>query len=366
MKIKRFNPKNIKCGIYQIRNCITNKIYVGSTNNVRKRWNEHELLLGKNVHANRHLQSAYNKYCSENFIFEILEEVKDKNRLLEVEQWWITNTNCCNKNIGYNLCEKAGKPQFPPQNGENNFSAKINDSIAKQIKIALVTQSNRTTKEIAKELHITEGIVSSIKYLRSWMNILPEYNKKLELLTRENFVGENHPLAILNANQVADIKRKLINNISIKELAKEYGVKTETIGEIKRCRRWKHTLKELNSTLLSIKKDPSPKTDKATVYKIKKLLVEGKSPKEISQITSVKIQEIYNIKLLNRWVNIGNEFNDKLKKMKGMSNLSENDVKVIKKLLKEGCKQKDIALQFNVNHRTISRIKTNHQYKNIK
>jgi len=61
-----------KVGVYQIRNILDNKIYIGSTINLRKRKNRHFSMLKLNNHYNIHLQRAYNKYGKENFVFETL------------------------------------------------------------------------------------------------------------------------------------------------------------------------------------------------------------------------------------------------------------------------------------------------------
>lgn len=59
-------------GIYQIRNILDNKIYIGSTINLRTRRNRHFSELKFNRHYNIHLQRAYNRDEKENFVFEIL------------------------------------------------------------------------------------------------------------------------------------------------------------------------------------------------------------------------------------------------------------------------------------------------------
>lgn len=96
-------------GIYKII-CISNfKIYIGSSNNIYKRWNEHIWELKNNRHANSHLQKAWNKYGEESFKFEILEECNDKN-ILEREQYYIDLYNSCNKDIGFNISKDALAP----------------------------------------------------------------------------------------------------------------------------------------------------------------------------------------------------------------------------------------------------------------
>lgn len=92
-----------KSGIYQIRNIINNKVYIGSAVNFRNRWYEHKKLLIKNKHENSYLQNAWNKYGEKVFIFEILEEVLEKSNLINAEQHYIDNLE-----PEYNICKIAG------------------------------------------------------------------------------------------------------------------------------------------------------------------------------------------------------------------------------------------------------------------
>ena len=61
-------------GIYKINNKINNKIYIGQTVNIEKRWYKHKWDLNNNKHTNKHLQRAWNKYGEDNFHFSIIEE----------------------------------------------------------------------------------------------------------------------------------------------------------------------------------------------------------------------------------------------------------------------------------------------------
>jgi len=97
-----------KSGIYCIRNGINNKIYVGSAINFKQRKHDHFKLLRNKSHFNYHLQKSFNKHGEFNFIFEILEVVSDKYKLINREQYWISKTNCLNKKYGYNICPNAG------------------------------------------------------------------------------------------------------------------------------------------------------------------------------------------------------------------------------------------------------------------
>lgn len=96
----------IKSGVYQIRNLINNKVYVGSAVDINRRKREHYAQLSKGKHCNQKLQNAYNKYGVENFSFEIVESVEDPQQLISREQYYIDKFNAVNE--GYNICPIAG------------------------------------------------------------------------------------------------------------------------------------------------------------------------------------------------------------------------------------------------------------------
>lgn len=95
-------------GIYAILNVSTSIYYVGSAVDLKNRWRQHKQELIWNKHRNSYLQHAYNKYGKLSFIFVVLELVDDKTKLIEREQYWIDETECCNRAKGYNLSPKAG------------------------------------------------------------------------------------------------------------------------------------------------------------------------------------------------------------------------------------------------------------------
>ena len=109
IKKKKLNLKTIAilnmvkiCGIYTITNLINNKVYVGYSNNIKSRHTAHFCELEGKYHDNDFLQKAYNKYGRENFVFEILEECKER-FLASQEHYWATILNVHNEKYGYNL-----------------------------------------------------------------------------------------------------------------------------------------------------------------------------------------------------------------------------------------------------------------------
>lgn len=95
-------------GVYQIRNKINDKRYIGSSKDVESRWNTHRKELQEGNHHNMYFQRAWNKYEEGDFVFEIREEVTgDQKALLDAEQIYLDKG--FNSGILYNIARRAGK-----------------------------------------------------------------------------------------------------------------------------------------------------------------------------------------------------------------------------------------------------------------
>jgi len=98
-------------GIYKIICRSNNKFYIGSSININRRFKDHIRLLKRNNNKNKYLQNSWNKYGEKNFKFEIIEIVNNVKQLLIREKWWIDNTNCYNRKIGFNISVDPAAPQ---------------------------------------------------------------------------------------------------------------------------------------------------------------------------------------------------------------------------------------------------------------
>lgn len=92
-------------GIYQIRNKINNKLYIGESIRISRRKNDHFQTLSVGKHHNQHLQNAVNEYGIENFDHSILErlDTRDKKILKAKEHEWCLLLNTYSSDYGYNI-----------------------------------------------------------------------------------------------------------------------------------------------------------------------------------------------------------------------------------------------------------------------
>lgn len=97
---------NNKPGIYCIKNIKSNKIYIGSSNNLYYRIKDHKVRLLEKKHSNDHMQKSFNSTGIEYFTLSILKFtiVADKHILEKYEQYYIDTLK-----PEYNILKEAYK-----------------------------------------------------------------------------------------------------------------------------------------------------------------------------------------------------------------------------------------------------------------
>lgn len=141
-------------GIYKITNKINQKIYIGQSVNISKRWMAHRngAFNPNNGQYNTPLYKAIRKYGIENFTFEILEECAI-NELNIKEKQYIQLLDATNSDIGYNLT----------QGGQNSHcvNSKISEDALQKI-VNLLKNSSLPETEIAKQFNVSQRTISAI------------------------------------------------------------------------------------------------------------------------------------------------------------------------------------------------------------
>lgn len=90
--------------IYKHRNNINNKIYIGQTNNIKKRWNP------SRYKDSPRFYNAIQKYGWDNFTHEILSEIEDQNEADNQEIALIEYFDSTNPEKGYNISHGGNAP----------------------------------------------------------------------------------------------------------------------------------------------------------------------------------------------------------------------------------------------------------------
>lgn len=198
--------------IYKIENLINHKIYIGQTNNIKRRFSEHKAR-GYEINSHKALYYAFDKYGVENFKFEIIEETEDYN---EREKYWIKYYDSY-KN-GYNMTEGGDVPPYLAgiKHPQTIHSIEQVDLVKKLLK-----ETKLTTQEISK---ITDYNVSSINRINLgelWHDNIHIYPIRKEQ-TKIN--------KIERANNI--IYDLLNTDLTQKQIAEKYGVGRTTITAI--------------------------------------------------------------------------------------------------------------------------------------
>lgn len=100
------DPK-ISAGVYQIRNTVNDKKYVGGAVNLRRRIHLHLYQLKRGIHHSQKLQRAWLKYGADAFVFEVLELVDNIVDVVAREQVALDRERSYERDVGYNICRKG-------------------------------------------------------------------------------------------------------------------------------------------------------------------------------------------------------------------------------------------------------------------
>lgn len=126
-------------GVYKITCTATNKAYIGSTTDLRKRWYWHKSDLRRGKHHNRYLQSAWKKHGESCFTFEVLELAMFVEHLHEREQYWLDYFQAYNSKHGFNTGKVARAPWLGRSHSEETRQ-----------KLRERSRSNVTPEQIAR------------------------------------------------------------------------------------------------------------------------------------------------------------------------------------------------------------------------
>lgn len=223
MKIPCDAIQNNTCGIYIIRNLVNNKIYIGQSVDIKRRWQEHlrsgqpEKYNKKSLRdANTPIHRAMQKYGVNNFSIQILE-VCSKENLNSKEKYWIKIFNATNKNFGYNITN-GGQDNFALSH-EQHSQAKLSQKQVNEI-IELLRNSNLSLSEISKKYsNISKATLSMINQGKTWKN------KNLIYPIRQTYKGSKgskNPRARFTEEEVMELRKMYSQGLTLKNIPEKY------------------------------------------------------------------------------------------------------------------------------------------------
>ena len=220
------NKLNMNSGIYKIVNLQTDKYYVGSTKDFKKRKQNHFSGLKNNYHPNKHLQNAYNKYGADNFKFEIIEYVKEE-LLLDIEQSYLDDSEI---ESAYNKTYIAGA------GGYDNLSISVylldlEGNIIKEYES--IMEASRNLKTLIANYRVNTDAIIRSKYRLVSKEF---YNNNLEFILTWSKITNPVSTQLKIDKENFRLKRIIIYNnkeyISKEVLAEELPISLERIRQI--------------------------------------------------------------------------------------------------------------------------------------
>ena len=130
--------------IYKITNIINNKIYIGSSKDVSKRFKTHLRSMKNGTHHSIYLQRAFDKYGEDNFNFSVLYELNERDDLFAFESLYINEFK-----PEYNVGSVGG--------GDNLSNNPKREEIIENMKISVRLRYDSMTSEERKKIYGKSG-----------------------------------------------------------------------------------------------------------------------------------------------------------------------------------------------------------------
>jgi group I intron endonuclease len=226
--------------VYQIRNKINNKLYIGITVNCEKRWRRHCLQAHHTV--KRAIHWATLKYGEDNFVFEQIETCLGWDEACNRERFWIKHLKDNNHQL-YNETD-GGEGSFGARRyGANNpnygkemkphvkeellkVRRKLTNEQIQEIQ-SLYATDNYTQTQLSEQFKVSLTQIHRIVKGKSW-----DDKKHDEVLTKKNLTLED----------VSNIKALYATgNYTQKELGIQFNCTTSHINRILNGKKWKHS-----------------------------------------------------------------------------------------------------------------------------
>ena len=362
------NEINLNCGIYQIRNIVTNVCYTGQSMRLKIRPREHWQELKNNKHKNSHLQNSYNKHGRDNFVFEILIYCAPDD-MIHYEQLFYDIDKA--RGLSYNIRESV----------DSNKGFHHSDETKKMLSYISKNMSNETRERIRKTSTGRTHSLDTIKKMSGKNNHrygkspsketkakrlenMPDQNgknnpfygkkhtEKSKELMRRNQIdrsGENNP-NITKKETVLNIFQHLRNGTNVGIIARKLKIDRHIVSKVKNgFYNEIYNLPDIEWNII-----PENTIKKELILKVINMLDNGFTQKNISNKLNICIRTIYRVK---------KGFYDDIyslpkRKWDTAPHIVEKSIILqIINMLDKNIPQKDIAFEMGVCLKTVRRVK---------
>lgn len=293
-------------GVYGIVNKVNGKIYVGSSNDLKKRKGDHFKDFAKGRAINPHLKNAVLKYGMENFEFSVLEYCEN---LLEREQhyWEVHKDHCYN----------CYKPNLDPRELSRILTGRSFDEEH------LANMSKATKKWIAERGHPFKG---------------KEHKKSSKAKMSLSAKKRGRTAGKWSSEEVKEIRRRFMAGEMIMKISRDLNVHRKNIGRICNCKSY-------------LEEEAFPKGYKEWFEKVSEARKRGERPTK------------------RGWKH-SDDFIEKFRKSvsgprKSQRKLSNHQVIEIREMRKDGKKLKEISEKFEISQQLVSAICKGARYGDI-
>lgn len=224
-------------GIYQIRNIVNEKVYIGQTKQpFFKRFLHHVWKLRKGMHDNKHLQRAFDFYTEEAFVFEVLEVIENPKLLDKKEIEYIKKAKRCN--LCYNISDGGqGMHGIPMPDHVKEMLSKLNKK--------LNTGKHPSVETRKKMSDSRKGTKRSSE----------EVSKMLQTRSNKILSGNKTKSCKITAEEAKQIKQMLMKGFAYEDIANQFSISFSNVNAIRSNRSWRYVQVEgWNEYLKTIKR----------------------------------------------------------------------------------------------------------------
>jgi len=227
-------------GICAIFNTVANKMYIGKSTQLSRRWRGHLKDLRGGRHHNRYLQASWDKYGKDAFIFGQLEEISPDNTILlgQRESYWVTAFQSMSRHKGYNLAIVVpdGTAQASDETRARQRASHLGKKQAPE-SIAKTAAAHRGKKRSAQTIArlraantgqlMTQEQKDKLREAKTGKPLSEEHKSKLSslLANRKNTLTDEDRYDIACRSSSGENRRFL---------AEEYGIRENYVSTMKR------------------------------------------------------------------------------------------------------------------------------------